>query len=189
MNKIFIISCLLLCFSNANAESCHYTLGSSKLEWTAYKTPQKLGVKGSFDKFEINTKKNQSKTIEKAIKDASFSLDSTTVNTGDPGRDERLVSFFFTKNKKAVKISGEVKSIKKDKVEVEFNINGTKKVVPMTLDIQDTKVTLVGSIDVMDFVMGDNLSALAEACKVEHEGKTWSTVDLNLAAQFTKTCK
>lgn len=115
--------------------------------------------------------------------------DSSTVKTGDPMRDERIVNFFFTKDKKAVAISGKVKSIKKDKVEVEFNINGTKKVVPMTLNIQDTNATLVASIDVMDFVMGDNLSMLTEACKVEHEGKTWSTVDLNLAAQFSKNCK
>ncbi len=189
MNKIFIISCLLLCFSNANAESCHVTLNSSKLEWTAYKTPKKVGVKGSFEKFDIKTKKDHSKSIEMAIKDSKFTVDSATVKTGDPVRDQRIVNFFFIKNDKPVEISGKVKSIKKDKVEVEFNINGTKKVVPMTLAVQDNNATLVGSIDVMDFVMGENLSALTEACKVEHEDKTWSTVDLNLVAQFTKTCK
>lgn len=189
MNKIFIISGLLLSFSNVKAETCDFSLSSSKLEWTGYKTPKKLGVKGSFEKFQIKTKKEQSKSIEAAIKDAKFTIDTGTVKTGDAGRDERIINFFFTKNKKAVGISGNVKSIKKNIVEVEFHINGTKKVVPMTLDIQDAQATLVGSIDVMDFVMGENLSTLTEVCKVEHEGKTWSTVDLNLAAQFTKTCK
>ena len=138
MNKIFVISCLLFCFSNVNAETCHFELNSSKVEWTAYKTPSKLGVKGSFDKLEIKTKKDQSKSIEKAIKHAKFTVDTASVNTGDPERDQRIVNFFFTKNKKAVEISGKVKSIKKDKVQVEFVINGKKKVVPMTLDIQDS---------------------------------------------------
>ena len=189
MNKIFIISCLLLCFSNAQAENCNVALSSSKLEWTGYKTPKKVGVKGSFEKFEIKTKNDQSKTIELAIKDSKFTVDSTTVRTGDPIRDQRIVNFFFTKNNKPVEISGNVKSVKKDIVEVEFNINGTKKIVPMTLTIQDNNATLVGGIDVMNFVMGENLSLLTEACKVEHEGKTWSTVDLSLVAEFTKTCK
>ena len=189
MNKFFIISSLLLCFSNAQAENCNFALSSSKLEWTAYKTPKKVGVKGSFEKFDIKTKKDQSKSIELAIKDSKFTVDSSTVKTGDPVRDERILNFFFIKNTKPVEISGKVKSVKKDKVEVEFNINGTKKVVPMTLTIQDNSATLVGGIDVMDFVMGENLSLLAEACKVEHEGKTWSTVDLSLVAEFTKTCK
>jgi hypothetical protein len=189
MNKIFIISCLLLCFSNVNAETCHYTLSSSKVEWTAYKTPKKVGVKGSFEKLEIKTKKEKSKSIEMAINGAKFTADSASVKTGNPDRDKKIVEFFFTKKDKAVEISGNVKSVKKDIVEVELDINGSKKVVPMTLAVKDNNATMTGSIDVMDFAMGDNLSALTEACKVQHEGKTWSTVDLSLAAEFTKTCK
>ncbi len=143
MNKIFIISCLLLCFSNVKAESCHYSLSSSKIEWTAYKTPKKVGVKGSFEKLEIKTKKNQSKSIEKAIQHAKFSADSTSVVTGNPDRDQKIVNFFFMKNNKAIEISGKVKSIKKEIVEVEFNINGSKKVVPMTLAIADNSATFL----------------------------------------------
>lgn len=189
MNKFFIIPCLLLCFSNVKAESCHFTLSSSSVEWTAYKTPKKVGVKGSFNKLEIKTKKDQSDSIEMAIQGARFMADSASVNTENPDRDQKIVNSFFIKKNKAVEISGNVKSVKKDKVEVEFNINGNKKVIPMNLAIQGTNATLTGSIDVMDFLMGENLAALTKACYDLHEGKTWSTVDLSLAAQFTKNCK
>ena len=64
------------------------------LQWTAFKTPKKAAVNVKFDKYLI-TSANE-KSILDAISSAQFTVDVSSVNSGNPERDKKIVKFFFT---------------------------------------------------------------------------------------------
>jgi polyisoprenoid-binding protein YceI len=187
-NKFFYI-CLILIFSNSIwAKDCvpQFKIEQSMLQWTAFKTPKKAAVNVKFDKYLI-TSANE-KSILDAISSAQFTVDVSSVNSGNPERDKKIVKFFFTQKNKQITLKGKVLSVKNNIAEVEFTIHKVSKVIPMNLEVINNNVKLTGKIDVLDFKLNDSLSAINNACKVLHEGKTWSDVELLLTAQFKDLC-
>jgi len=182
--KFLIFSLFIL--SSAQAKECQLALKSSTLEWTAFKTPKKVGVTAKFDKYTINTK--PARTVEEIIKQASFSVDTHSVNSGNPARDQKIVTYFFTPKGKKVELTGKVLTLDKEMANVEFIFNKVKKVVAMKVTKESNLVKLNGTIDVLDFNLSESLKGINEACKVLHEGKTWSDVNLQLTAEFSENC-
>lgn len=189
MNMKFFIFSFLLISSQAFAANCKYSFQSetSKLNWTAFKTPQKVGVKGGFTEFKIKSKTSDS--ILNVIKSATFTVNTASVSTGDKARDAKIAKFFFNADKAKVGIAGKVNSITSGVAQVEYTINKTKKIVPMTIVVKDDLATLSGKIDVLDFMLNDQLTALNTACSQLHQGKTWSDVEISLEASFKKVCR
>lgn len=187
MKYLLSLSAVLLSLNTYAA--CQFELNKkdTALNWTAFKTPKKVGVKAKFDSFEIKSSDNSS--IENAIKSANFTVDSRTVNSGNPARDQKIVTFFFTKSDKPIQIQGKVVALKKDVATVKLTFNGVEKDIEMKVAQKENAATLSGKIDVLDFSLDPQLKAINEACKALHEGKTWSDVEIELDAKFTKTCK
>jgi len=168
------------------ASNCEYSLGPTKIMWTAFKTPKKVGVKGEFIRHSLNTHKSSSTLI--LIKGASFNIDTTSVNTGNPGRDKTIAKYFFKSNSKPLKIFGNVIGINSNTTRVLFDIDGRKKEILLRNKIEESKLTLEGSIDVIEFGLSDNLNAIHKACEKLHEGKTWSDVNIAIEAVINKKC-
>lgn len=187
MFKLTLIAALFIA-SSAEA-TCQFIANNDAtvISWTAFKTPKKVGVNGKFDKFDL--KVTDVSSIEKALSTASFTIDSKSVNTTNPGRDNTIVTNFFTKGGQAVTISGKVKSIKGAAAVLALTLNGVTKDVPMAVVTKDNKVTLNGKIDVLDFALNDHFNALHKACKGLHEGKTWTDVEISVTTDFAKECK
>lgn len=192
MKTILTVATLALslnAFAGTDVCSVNFNEKASAINWTAFKTPKKVGVKGGFAKFKISTKK--SVTTEELLSNASFEIDTNSVSTNDKARDAKIFKFFFQKMAKGTKITGKVSKIEGDKVTVDLTLNGVTKPVVLTAKNDEAKstTTLNGSIDVTEFAMKDNLAALTEACKALHEGVTWPNVDIELVANITKSCK
>lgn len=192
MMKKFLVPSLSIfvsCSALAHHE-CDYSANTKNktLSWTAYKTPKKVGVKGSFTKFEI--KSTKSKSINELIKSATFSVDSQSVETGDKARDAKIMQFFFKTMAKGTKITGKVLRIDNSKAQVEIMMNGKTGTVEMAINYDEAKnnAVLSGSVDVMNFAMEKNLADLTKACMEKHEGKTWSDVNIELSTEITKNC-
>jgi polyisoprenoid-binding protein YceI len=166
-----------------------YTKEGSTLGWTAFKTPKKVGVGAKFSDFTITAK--NSKSINDLLASAAFDINSQSVDSGDKGRDIKIMQFFFKKMLKGTKITGKVLKVTDNSADVEINMNGTTKTVAMSSKFDDatSKLTLKGAIDVLDFGMKDNLASLTKACMEKHEGVTWPNVDLELVAAIKKSCK
>src|SRR5690554_2945263 len=64
-----------------------------KLTWTAFKTPDKVGVEGTFDKIELTGTKD-SGDILKDIEGATFNITTSSVNSADPWKNEKLKDGF-----------------------------------------------------------------------------------------------
>ena len=162
--------------------------GALEVSWTGYKTPKKVGVGGVFDSVKYTPIAESGKDFRSILVGSSVVIDTSSVNSRDEGRDEKLAKFFFTmmsdKN-----INAKIVDIKADKrvkdasrtgvVDVEIEMNGVKKTVPMKYSFSDGVFEAKGSIDILDFSANKALSSINEACYDLHEGKTWSEAGIS----------
>lgn len=147
------------------------------IEWTAFKTPAKVGVKGTFDEVKLSEVNQEAATLAEGLKGAQFSIVTSSASTGDPARDETLRLNFFSKL--VGNINGFFGEFKDGKVLVNLTLNGITKEKEFTYEATETGVKLNGSIDIIaDFTAQDAFNALHEACNALHEGKTWSDVEI-----------
>jgi polyisoprenoid-binding protein YceI len=166
-----------------------YEAKGTTVGWTAYKTPKKVGVKVKFPDFKITASK--APTVSQMLAAATFSINPSKIDSGDKARDAKIYQFFFKSMMNNKKISGKVIRSTEQEVEMELELNGQKKNVVMTSKVDEAAgtVTLKGAIDVLDFMMKDNLASITKACYEKHEGVTWPNVDLELVAMMKKSCK
>lgn len=147
------------------------------IEWTAFKTPAKVGVKGTFDEVKLSEVNQEAATLAEGLKGAQFSIVTSSASTGDPARDETLRLNFFSKL--VGNINGFFGEFKDGKVLVNLTMNGITKEKEFTYEATEAGVKLNGSIDILtDFTAKDAFNALHEACNALHEGKTWSDVEI-----------
>lgn len=192
MKILFSVIALVLslpAFSATDLCSVSYRHVGSKLNWTAFKAPTKIGVTGQFTGFSI--KSTKSNNVDGLLLNASFEVDTQSVFTNDKGRDTKIFQFFFKQMAKGTGITGRVVKVSATDVEVNFTLNGVTKKVSLAKKYEESKntVTLNGTINVLDFGMKANLNALTKACGVLHEGVTWPDVNIELVAMVPKSCK
>lgn len=149
-------------------EATAYTfdLEKTKLTWTAFKTPDKVGVPGTFDDI--------------ALEGNSFTINAFSVNTGNPDRDMKLKTFFFANLSDSL-ITGTYGTATGGKIPVTLKMNGVEKTFDFAISEADTATVVSGTIDIIsDFSGNKALEGIHEACKELHMGKTWSDVNLQV---------
>lgn len=186
--KLILIS-LITAFSGALfADDCSYQISKNdvRVEWTAFKTPSKAGVGGGFNKLGLEKDVYAAKSASAALRGAKFAIDTSSVDTKNPGRDAKIAKFFFQNVKK---IKGTVLVSDQDSMVLELEMNGEKVKVPMTIEASEKSLKANGVLDIMDFGMNEHLAALNKACFELHQGKTWSDVEVALKAKLQKNCE
>lgn len=167
--------------------------GSVEVTWTGYKTAKKVGVSGIFDKVAYTPIKKEGENFRSILVGSSVVIDSSSVNSKNESRDEKLAKFFFAlmsdKN-----INAKIVDIKADKiaknaprtgtVDVEIEMNGVKKVVPMTYSFENDIFEAKGTIDILEFNANKALDGINKACFDLHEGKTWSEAGIGFKTKI-----
>jgi hypothetical protein len=169
------------------AENCQYQYNPAQtaIQWIAFKTPKKVGVSGRFEKFELKLDKNSSQDLKEILSTASVEIDTTSVATGDKGRDAKIVKHFFNDG---IALSAKVIKIDEASLVMRLKMNEKEQDVEMSYRFINGKLEANGSIDVLAFAMDSFLEAINKACYALHEGKTWSDVKITLISQFEQTC-
>lgn len=187
--KNVIISALMVLFAvsgvNASQKSgCELAqVGALEVSWIGYKTDKKVGVGGVFDSVVYTPVAKSGENFRSILVGSTVKIDTSSVNSKNEGRDEKLAKFFFgmmsDKN-----INAKIVDIQADKkvkdaprtgiVSVEVEMNGVKKTVPMTYSFSNDVFEAKGVIDILDFSANKALSSINKACFDLHEGKTWS---------------
>ncbi|AWW00091.1 YceI family protein [Arcticibacterium luteifluviistationis] len=174
---MLVTSVMVSCNSSANTEETEETemneataynfdLAKTTLTWTAFKTPDKVGVPGSFD--EISLQGN------------AFTINAKSVNTNNEPRDAKLVTFFFDNLSDSL-ITGSYGAAADGRIPVTLKMNGVEKTFDFAIAENDTATIVTGSIDILsDFSGNAALEAVSEACKELHLNKTWSDVSLQV---------
>lgn len=153
-----------------------YEVNSVEVGFTAFKTPAKVGVSGSFDNVEI-TGKRSAESMEEMLTGLGVTIQTKSVNSGNEGRDKLLVSDFFLVQFAHV-IQAKIVSVKPESLVVEITMNNKTLSVPMVYKAEENRVMAKGYIDLGDFDMFPSLKGINTACYDLHEGKTWQDVEV-----------
>jgi len=199
MKKIVL---LLLAFASASfaASSSGCVLvqpADMNVTWKAYKTPDKIGVGGQFTSVKYTPASLKGKNFRELFVGSSVKIDTNKITTGNPGRDEKLVKFFFGMMSPAT-IEAKIVDIKRtDKHEkgkprtgtitVQITMNGKSQTVDMQYFYDKEKFDATGTIDLADFAASDALASINKACYELHKGKTWSDVTIGFSTTVQAT--
>lgn len=172
--------------------------GPVSVTWTAFKTPLKIGVGGTFDKVTFTPVHKSGKNFKELFKGAILIIDEMSINSGNKGRDIKLVKYFFdmmegTQIKaKVINIKSESNERGKPKTGImttEITMNEVVKTVPLKYVYDQGRLHATGTIDIFDFKGAPALHALNIACFNQHQGKTWNDVTVDFATRIKAVCE
>ncbi len=184
--------------AKSNETECIYTMlkDSSSVNWTAFKTNDRLGVKGHFDEFKVWLPEDVSSPVA-ALVGTSFDIGTKSVNTGDLVRDPKLVKFFFNVLTDGQTIKGSIKSADGNEKEgnglIELMFNGVTKDISYTYQIKGNNIYLKTGIDLEEWDGSDAVKSLNTECYDLHTGadgasKLWPDVEIEVVAALKKKC-
>ncbi len=158
------------------------------ISWTAYKTTEKIPVKGQFKKVKI-TSGGEGKNIKEAINNASFSVPVSSIFTSDTSRDYKIKKFFFGVMDKTQLLSGKL-FLENDSIGyTEITMNGVTKKLPFIYNLNNKIFSLKAAMKISQWKAEKALDSLNAVCKDLHKGadgvsKTWDDVDIEITTVF-----
>lgn len=160
----------------------------NSIEWTAYKTTEKVPVKGEFKKVNI-TSGGLGSTVKEAINNAEFSIPISSIFTSDPSRDYKIRKFFFGVMDNTKLLSGKLVIQNDSSGFANITMNGITEKLPFNYSIKANKFSMSTNMDVLHWNAKSSLDSLNFICKELHKGldgisKTWSEVAINISSTF-----
>ena len=161
---------------------------NNSVEWTAYKTTEKVPVKGKFTKVDV-TSGGEGNSVKEAINNAEFSIPISSIFTSDSSRDYKIRKFFFGVMENTKLLSGKL-VIENDSLGyADITMNGITEKLPFSYLIKDKKFSMTTKMDVLNWNAKSSLDSLNLICKELHKGldgisKTWSEVAINISSTF-----
>ena len=154
---------------------------TSTVKWIAYKTTDKVAVKGNFDSIKITNSKKAA-TVEEALNGILFSIPVSSIFSNEATRDSKLKQFFFGAMKNTEFISGTFDINEKDSF-VNITMNGISKTIPIELIIDGQTASFSNTLNLNDWDLGNAITSLNNACFDLHKGpdgvsKTWDEVEI-----------
>lgn len=183
MRKLAVVA--LLAYSLAHAHSIDTTKVS--MAFTAFKTPKKVGVEGTFDHVLYHFSKNPSGTthVAQMLDKATATIDVAQVNLHDATKTKNVKEAFFDQFKdQTLKVTfrNVVAAGNQGTLIASVRMNGKTIKVPMSYTIANNELVATGVLDIMEFSLKDAFHKLAEACSAQHEKLTWSQVQITFKA-------
>ncbi len=205
MKKIFIITLILgasLQFTSCKTEKKKdldarkevkefpFSLKTAKntVHWIAYKTTDKLPVKGKFKKVDI-IKNGDGNTAKEAINGAEFSIPVSSLFTADASRDFKLKKFFFGFMDNTKLLSGTLNISDDTNGVASITMNGVTADLPFTYTLEGKKFKFSATMNLDNWNTQKAVASLNIACKDLHKAKdgvskTWSDVAINITSTF-----
>lgn len=182
----------------SDKEECVYSIvkDSTSINWTAFKTNARVGVKGHFDVFKVWLPEKVKSPYE-ALVGTSFDIGTKSINTGNKERDPKLVKFFFETLTDGHIIKGVIKSADGNDTEgnglIELMFNGVTKDISYTYQIKDNKIYLKTGINLDEWDGSDAVKSLNTECYDLHTGgdgvsKLWPDIEIEVVALLKKNC-
>jgi hypothetical protein len=168
-----------------------YNEGATTFEWTAFKTNDKVRVKGGFN--EITVESEGSDDPIAVLESITFSMKTSSVETNDESRNGKVAKFFFEKINTPT-IEGKIKSIGKDgEAIVSVKMNGIDVDVKGDYTLNGGDFSFTSTIDVSLWNALDGIKALNAECNELHKGKDgvsklWSEVALSFTTSLSSDC-
>jgi len=157
---------------------------NSVINWTAYKTTQKIPVKGVFKKVVIINSKPATSNSE-LLNGLEFEIPVASIFSKDSLRDYKLTTFFFGVMKNTLRLKGTINIQENNNGFVALTMNGLTKNMPFTYHINNNSIELNAVMNLDDWQAQAAVEALNKVCEDKHKAgdgisKTWSEVALNI---------
>jgi len=197
MKKLVFYLMLLLLFVNITScekekkkedsdktEVTNYVVDAknSIINWTAYKTTDKLPVKGVFD--EVTLLLNEpAKNKEELLNGLEFEIPVGSINSNDSIRDFKLVKFFFEAMENTLSLKGKFTKAENGKGIIDLKMNGISSELPFSYQINDNIITINSTMNLDNWKAQLAIESLNKVCNEKHKAadgisKTWSEVAL-----------
>ena len=160
----------------------------NNVDWIAYKTTEKVGVKGKFKKVNI-TSGGEGNSVKEAINNAEFSIPVSSIFTSDTSRDFKIRKKFFGIMENTELLSGKL-VIENDSLGyANIKMNNVTQKLPFTYTITDKSFSMSATMDINKWNAEKALTALNNECKDLHKGtdgitKTWEEVAITISSTF-----
>jgi len=189
MKKIMLLIVMFMISTCVSAQDCE--LENFSVNWTAFKTPTKIGVSGTFEKPNLESRKSKDNCFLSTLPTSTVHIDTSSVKTDNAQRDDTIVKALFKNMLEGEYIDAIIKRIDltKQELSVEITMNDTTQTIFMPFTSEGKVFTAKGKIDLLNFSASDALSALNEACFERHKGKTWSEVEVSFVMVMKTACK
>lgn len=172
--------------SEKTADTKNYIIdtNNSVINWTAYKTTEKIPVKGIFKEVTIINKTQAENPLE-AINNLEFEIPVSSIFSNDSIRDYKLTTFFFGVMKNTLHLKGKISSKADGSGMVNLTMNGLSKDMPFTYEIHGENIEINAVMNLDNWQAQIAIDALNEVCNDKHKAvdgisKTWSEVALNI---------
>ncbi len=174
-------------------ESCFYAYneGATTLTWTAFKTNDKVGVPGSFNRITVNSESGEDP--KDVLESIEFTIETASVETNDQDRNAKVAEHFFgTIN--TPEITGRIVALKDNgKALVAISMNGIEVDVEGDYTLEGKVFNYKTSIDLSKWKALEGINKLNSICKDLHTGadgvsKLWSEVTLSLSTTLSSDC-
>ena len=161
---------------------------NNSIDFTAYKTTDKIPVKGKFKKINI-TKNGNGSTAKGAINNAEFAIPVSSLFTSDVTRDSKLKEFFFGVMDTTSLLTGKL-VLESDSTGVaSITMNAVTADLPFFYSIKEKEFKLNATMNLDNWNAQNAINSLNVVCKDLHKAadgisKTWSEVDINITTIF-----
>ncbi|MFV0248412.1 MAG: YceI family protein [Tenacibaculum sp.] len=158
------------------------------INWTAFKTTEKIPVKGQFKKVNIILG-GEGNTAKEAINNTEFSIPVSSIFTQDNSRDYKIKKFFFGVMDKTELLSGNL-VLENDSVGYSLiSMNGVIKKLNFNYSLKNKAFNLKANMKISDWKAEKALESLNTACKDLHKGsdgisKAWDEVIIEVSSTF-----
>lgn len=168
--------------SSKTAHAYHIDADHSSVQWTAYKTTDKVPVKGTFKEIKIlNSQEGNSPSA--ALQGLEFEIPVSSIFSKDTIRDGKLNKFFFAVMENTMSLKGAFKLDGDEKGNLALTMNGLTKDLPFAYEISKDTILISASMDLNNWQAQTALESLNQACLELHTGpdgvsKTWNEVSI-----------
>ncbi|MEI6866213.1 YceI family protein [Flavicella sp.] len=176
--------------SKENKTAQGFTVDANKTEinWTAYKTTDKVPVKGKFTQLKI-TQNTKGKTYSEALDGISFSIPVSSLFSDNPDRDNKLKTFFFGVMKNTEILSGVIHITDTTSGYVDFSMNGIVEKLPFSYSVTEKSIEIKTNMNTNTWQAQAAIESINNTCLTLHKGpdgisKTWSDVAIDISVYF-----
>ena len=176
-------------------ETCTYSYDPAEtvLTWTAFKLTEHKGVNGSFNEINV-VANNGSEDMFDVLIGATFNIPVSGTNSQDDVRDPKIKKSFFGVMNETENITGTIKALNGSTGTVEIKMNGVAVEYQGEVTVEGEEITLLTTIDLVDFDAQIAVDSLGVVCEAKHTGedgvnKLWTDVDIAVKTTLIKECK
>jgi len=178
-----------------------FSIANTSLTATAYKffkREERVGVPIHFNNIQTGALHNPATDELKALKGMTFKFAVSSLTTGDTGRDQNILNYFFKKLTTTDSVTGTFGTFNEStkKGTISLTMNGGTKDMTVSFTKTGNSLSFEGTCNAWEWgnqgVFFTALASLTKACKLVHSkdgdpkhAKTWPDVDIKGSITFS----